>query len=117
MRRLTCFFLCNLVSLSWAQSTSSPVAQEPAVHVSRKPAQDTPNIDPLQDQISSDLQALQAGAPNIALPNLPSSAPFAHIDPNAVPKDFHPRSDMPLTPTAQAAVRVSEKWLGPRRRG
>src|SRR5205085_11750828 len=29
-----------------------------------------------------------------------------------VPKDFHVRTDVPLTPTAQEAVRVSEKWRG-----
>jgi type IV secretion system protein VirB9 len=30
----------------------------------------------------------------------------------AVPKDYHPKSDIPLTPTALEAVRVSESWQG-----
>jgi type IV secretion system protein VirB9 len=30
----------------------------------------------------------------------------------AVPKDFRPKSDAPLTPTALEAVRVSERWQG-----
>jgi type IV secretion system protein VirB9 len=72
----------------------------------RIPPPATATVDPLQQQISADLQGLQEpSAKTPSLPNLPA--------PNviAVPKDFHPRSDMPLTPTAQAAVSVGEKWL------
>jgi type IV secretion system protein VirB9 len=29
-----------------------------------------------------------------------------------VPKDFHPKADVPLTPTALEAARVSERWRG-----
>lgn len=34
----------------------------------------------------------------------------APVDPGTVPKDYRPRLDVPLNPTAQEAVRVSEKW-------
>lgn len=34
------------------------------------------------------------------------------IDPAAVPKDYRPRLDVPLSSTAQEAVRVSEAWRG-----
>jgi len=32
--------------------------------------------------------------------------------PNGAPKDFHPKTDVPLTVTALEAVRVSERWQG-----
>ena len=34
------------------------------------------------------------------------------VDPAAVPKDYRPRLDVPLSATAQEAVRVSEAWRG-----
>ena len=42
-------------------------------------------------------------APELATPTVPNGS---------VPKDFHPRTDVPLTPTALEAVRVSERWQG-----
>ena len=36
----------------------------------------------------------------------------APVDPTIIPKDYRPRLDVPLNPTAQEAVRVSEKWRG-----
>jgi P-type conjugative transfer protein TrbG len=41
--------------------------------------------------------------PQLAAPGSPSGA---------VPKDYHPKSDIPLTATALEAVRVSESWQG-----
>jgi len=103
MRKFISFLLCNFVSVLWAQSTSG--ARPSPVHVTRTPANAAQGIDPLQQQISADLQALQG--PSVILPSLPNLTAGV----SAVPKDFHPRSDTPLTPTAQAAVKVSEKWL------
>lgn len=34
------------------------------------------------------------------------------VDPAAVPKDYRPRLDVPLSATAQEAIRVSEAWRG-----
>jgi hypothetical protein len=41
--------------------------------------------------------------PELATPGLPSGA---------VPKDYRPKADIPLTATALEAVRVSESWQG-----
>jgi type IV secretion system protein TrbG len=106
MRKLTVVFLCNLASFAWAQPSSPPSAQRAPVHVTRVPPASAPEVDLLQGQISADLQALQSGVPAAPLPSVPS-----RLDAAAVPKDFHPRTDLPLTPTAEAAVQVSEKWL------
>jgi hypothetical protein len=111
MRKLTCLMLCNLAPVAWGQTASPPNAQTSPVHVSRVPPKTASEIDLLQGQISADPQALQGGVSNTLLPNLTVATPGAHVEATAVPKDFHPRSDMPLTPTAQAAVKVSERWL------
>src|ERR1022692_3145011 len=41
--------------------------------------------------------------PELAAPAVPNGAP---------PKDFHPKTDVPLTETALEAVRVSKRWQG-----
>src|SRR5580693_2378033 len=43
---------------------------------------------------------------------LPNAVTPELATPPAVPKDFHPRTDVPLTATALEAVRVSERWQG-----
>ena len=106
MRKSIGFILCNLATLSYAQTAPSPGLRRAPVHVTRTPPTLPRDADPLQGQIAADLQALQGTAPPTSIPNLTVQAPGT-----TVPKDFHPRSDMPLTPTAQAAVNVSEKWL------
>jgi len=107
MRKLTCYLLCNLAPVLWAQTAPTSSSGPGPVHVTRTPANPAQNIDPLQQQISADLQALQG--PSVIAPSLPNLTTASGG--SAVPNDFHPRSDMPLTPTAQAAVKVSEKWL------
>src|SRR5438270_1823498 len=110
MHILTYIILCGLTTVGSAQTTSPSTGSQSPVNVSRVPPKGAQNLDPLESQLSADLQALQGAVPPIALPNL--AAPTAsRIEGSAVPKDFHPRPDMPLTPIAQAAVKVSEKWL------
>src|ERR1035441_9497237 len=41
--------------------------------------------------------------PELAAPAVPNGAP---------PKDFHPKTDVPLTETALEAIRVSKRWQG-----
>src|SRR5579875_999313 len=41
----------------------------------------------------------------------PPPAPSANPASEQAPTDFKPRTDVPLTPAAQDAVRVSEKWM------
>lgn len=60
---------------------------------------------------AAQIAAMQAdsggSAPVDAVSNKDTNLPTA---PSGVPKDFHLKSDVPLTPTALEAVRVSEKW-------
>jgi len=75
--------------------TVSSVLLAQAVPVTRVPApQRVPNV----DDISAGVQALEE-----KLPGLGNTAP-------PVPKDFKPHTDVPLTPTAAAAVAVSQQW-------
>ena len=82
------FFLFSVGSVLLAQT----------VPVTRKPApQPIPN---LQD-IAAGVQALEQAEP--AVPGLGKSAA-------PMPKDFKPRTDVPLAPTAAAAVLASQQW-------
>jgi type IV secretion system protein VirB9 len=106
MRKFIPYILCGLSAITHAQ-TASPIGAERApVHLTRTPPNVPPDVDPLEGQIAADLQALQGAS----IPASSATVP-AKTAATPVPKDFHPRSDMPLTPTAQAAVNVSEKWL------
>lgn len=55
------------------------------------------------------VRALQdrGGAPNSTLPTI--APPSEEV--GVVTKDFVPKKDVPLTPAAIEAVRVSERWL------
>lgn len=89
-----------------AQTARPSEPQTPAVNVKRVPAQQQPAIstdDALRKRVNDDLNALQQ-------PQRVASAQGQAKDTKA-PADFLPRPDMPLTPTAQAAVLLSEKWL------
>ena len=82
------FFLFSVASVLLAQPV--PVTRTPA-------PQTLPN---LQD-IAASVQALEQAEP--AVPNLSKPA-------TPVPKDFKPRTDVPLSPTAAAAVLASQQW-------
>ncbi len=92
-----------------AQSGKSPDAQQPApVTVKRVPAPQQSNSnaadDALRKRVTEDLNALRQ-------PVRTNPVPGQQVKDGKVPVDFRPKPDLPLTPTAQAAVLLSEKWL------
>jgi type IV secretion system protein VirB9 len=102
---------------AWMLSAQSQPPAQPPVGVKRVPQAapgNTPpkNIAPLLQQydFSGQLRTLEDSGslpvdvkPELSTPGAPSGA---------VPKDFRPRADVPLTATALEAVRVSERWQG-----
>jgi hypothetical protein len=73
MRKLTSVLLCNVASVLWAQTNATPADKPRPVHVMRVPPQPPPEVDPLRQQISADLQALQGSSPNVpSLPSIPA---------------------------------------------
>jgi type IV secretion system protein VirB9 len=92
---------------AWMLSAQSQPAAQPPVGVKRVPpaakAQTPPaDLPPLvlPDDFAAQLRSLQDAG---GQPGAPSGA---------VPKDYRPRTDVPLTPTALEAARVSERWRG-----
>ncbi len=82
------FFLFSVGSVLLAQT----------VPVTRRPAPQTP---PNLQDIAAGVQALEQAEP--AVPGFGKSAA-------PIPKDFKPRTDVPLSPTAAAAVAASQQW-------
>ncbi len=105
------------VSSTWMLPAQSQPLSQPPIGVKRvppaSPVQSPPkSIPPLLQQydFGGQLRTLDdsGGLPNdvkpeFATPGAPSGA---------VPKDFRPEADVPLTATALEAVRVSEHWQG-----
>lgn len=95
-----------LVFAANAAAQNAKPEPQPAtpVSVKRVPAQPQPTNstdDALRKRVNDDLNALQQ--PQRVAPVQAKDA--------KPPADFRPKPDMPLTPTAQAAVLLSEKWL------
>lgn len=90
------------------QSVKPPDPQQSGtVSVKRVPAQQqnvSPADDALRKRVNEDLKALQQPAQRVV-------TPATQPNDTKIPTDFRPKPDMPLTPTAQAAVLLSEKWL------
>src|SRR5215831_16379027 len=83
-----------------------PEAKEAPVVLTRGPAQQKgSDAAALQKKIQSDLAGLQG------LPVPAEASPVADVPADKPPSDFHVRQDITLSATAEAAVRVSEKWL------
>lgn len=103
-------------SMGFGQSlAASPKLPGAPVQVKRVPtAQSSPQMPPLLQKydFGGQLRLLEdptALAPKeFANPAVPSAAP-ATAD-NKVPKNYQPRTDLPLNPTALEAVHVSEIW-------
>ena len=108
MKYCTVIFILFLAAGAAAQSTKTPEQQlSPAVTVKRVPAQQQPagtTDDPLLKRIADDLNALQQSPRLTGSPSQPALA-------GKTTADFKPKPDMPLTPTVQVAVRLSERWL------
>jgi type IV secretion system protein VirB9 len=97
---------CCLVAAGQNQTNPSDV------QVKRTPSSVNPPSPPtIQNyDFAGQLRTLEGGDDGVGTG---AAAPSVGIgDPKDVPKDFHPRTDIQLTPTAQEAVRVSEKWRG-----
>jgi type IV secretion system protein TrbG len=107
-----------IVTLASARilSAQSQTPTQPPVGVKRvppaAPGQTTPkNVPPLLQQydFGGQLRALDGSGlpsdvkPELLVPGGPTGT---------APKDFRPKSDVPLTATALEAVRVSERWQG-----
>ena len=120
--RITKILLFGFAVASFGQQppAADPTAvKAPAIEVKReRPAAGVP---PLLQQydFGEQLKALQEGQP-FAFPaevspvfaQPPKTGTGQTSEPEAVPKDYRPRTDVPLTPTALEAVRVSERWRG-----
>lgn len=110
MKYLAVFLGFMFASSGAAQSVKAPDTQQPGpVTVKRVPAQQqvtaNPADDALRKKVTDDLNALQQ-------PPRPSGPPAVQtVRDSKPPVDLRPKPDMPLTPTAQAAVLLSEKWL------
>ncbi len=91
-----------------AQSPRPSDTQQPtAVNVKRVPPQQpvaNSADEALRKRVNEDLKALQQPVQRVV-------APTPQPNDAKLPTDFRPKPDMPLTPTAQAAVLLSEKWL------
>jgi type IV secretion system protein VirB9 len=92
---------------AWVLSAQSQPAAQPLVGVKRVPPAAkalTPPADlpplVLPDDFAAQLRSLEDAG---GQPGAPSGA---------VPKDYRPKTDVPLTPTALEAARVSERWRG-----
>jgi P-type conjugative transfer protein TrbG len=78
-----------------------------ALQVKRKPAPST--VD--RYDFGAQVKALEGEIPAPASASNASTALPAMAGAEQVPKDFKPRTDVPLTQAAKDAVRVTEKWM------
>src|ERR1700680_226641 len=96
------------LSLSWILSAQSPA--QPPVGTIRVPPAASGQTPQQQYDLGGQPRTLEdpGSVPANVKPELaaPGSAG------GAVPKDFRPKADVPLTSTALEAVRVSERWQG-----
>jgi len=102
-------------SLIFAQNSETPAGQQP-ISVKRQAPAAAKKGDAAA--VPTALQTYDFGAQLQALQNVdgsPGAPPGAGATPGAdgkVPKDFRPKTDVPLSPTAVEAVRMSETWRG-----
>ena len=120
--RITKILLFGFTVASFGQqppASDATAVKAPAIEVKREPPAAT--VPPLLQQydFGAQLKALQEGQPftsptevNPVLAQPPKASTGQTSEPEAVPKDYRPRTDVPLTPTALEAVRVSERWRG-----
>ena len=125
VKTIICFGAVPALFGQQSSNVNSPPDKPPAVQTKREPAaapapanQVVPPILQQYD-FGAQLNALQNGGsftfPSSVNPEFavsPKEGSGRSVDPEAVPKDYHPKIDVPLTATAQEAVRVSEKWRG-----
>ena len=120
--RIPNILLFSLAVASFGQqppAADPPAMKVPGIEVKREPPQAT--VPPLLQQydFGEQLKALQEGQPfsfpaevSPVFAQPPKTGTGKTSEPESVPKDYRPRTDVPLTPTALEAVRVSERWRG-----
>jgi type IV secretion system protein VirB9 len=110
------------VGLLLAQDIGSPPkpSPAPAIEVQRIPpgGAQPKSMPPLLQQydFGAQIQTLEEtnglSLPSEATPRVTPGSNSAVASPSQVPKDYRPKTDVPLTATALEAVRVSEQWRG-----
>ena len=120
--QITSHFVVLTIALSAATPIINAQDSPPAVTVKRVPANansapklKAPVRPQQQDGIPPLLKNFDANSQLQLLENAeawpaPTAPPAGNPDGAAVPKDFHPRADVPLSPTGAEAVRVSDQW-------
>jgi P-type conjugative transfer protein TrbG len=129
MRIIQVTILINVAAVLFGQQPPSVPPQAtkpPAMEVKREPpgpaaAQTGGTVPQILQQydFGAQLKALQDGEPftfprgvNPEFAISPKADSGQAADSGAIPKDYRPKIDVPLTSTALEAVRVSEKWRG-----
>ena len=104
MKKIFVLLLWGLASNAWGQAV-----KEAPIVLTRTPAESqTLDAAALQKKIQSDL----AGLKQVPVPTEPPPGTNgANVSVDKAPSDFRPPQDIALSATAEAAVRVSEKWL------
>lgn len=112
MTKRIVLFGVGLLGVCLMAAAQNQTGQTQAVQVKRSAASSKPPTPPpIQNyDFASQLQTLQNGEAGGTVGA--NETVVGASDLKEVPKDFHLRTDIPLTPTAQEAVRVSEKWRG-----
>lgn len=97
--------------LGLAVASAQTPSPNPPIEVKRDPAPTSPRPTILERyDFDAQVRALQDGS-GVAGSSSPSVVASPSDATALVPKDFVPKKDVPLTPTAIEAVRVSERWL------
>ena len=112
MTRRIVLFSLGLSYFCFIAAAQNPTAPAQSVQLKRTPPAAKPATQPAVQNydFAGQLRTLQNGDTSGA--TVGEANVGAAPDLKEVPKDFHVRTDIPLTPTAQEAVRVSEKWRG-----
>lgn len=112
---LTFALAASLVCAQETNSNRPAPSPHPAIELKRvPPSVDTKTIPPLLQQydFGAQIQALEQPQGLVPPPGTTPQFASSNTDPNTaiVPKNYHPKTDVPLTPTAVEAVQVSERW-------
>jgi P-type conjugative transfer protein TrbG len=89
-----------------------PIFGQPPVVERKRETPAADNAPPLLQQYDFGGQLRTLEDPGSLPSNVKPQFATPSISGGQVPKDYHPKSDIPLTPTALEAVRVSESWQG-----
>jgi type IV secretion system protein VirB9 len=90
--------------------TASIAADGPVTVKRQAPAKASATAVLDQYDFGAQVHALNNGEASTIAPPVEGSTGSSAADAAAVPKDYKPKSDVPLSETARAAVRVSEGW-------